>query len=116
MKFFKIILFLSPLVVLLLFNTNGFAYSPFLDEVIYQYDKRFSCNLCHRNAKLNGFGEDFKNKYQQLIDDTGKKYNSDIVNLTLKTIEYIDSDGDGWLNGSELMNGTLPGDKFSHPK
>lgn len=117
MQFFKVTLCLSFLIILLCFNPQSLAYSPFLDEVIYQYNSRFSCNLCHREAKLNKFGEDFKREYNRLvIDNTQNKYTNDVLELTLKNIEDSDSDGDGWLNGVELMNGTLPGDKFSHPR
>ena len=70
------------------------------------------CMTCHQRGfeddpgsearYLNAYGRDFR---AQSSRDA----------RALKSIEEIDSDGDGWTNGTELRFGTLPGDSSFYP-
>lgn len=61
------------------------------------------CAICHvkGTTKLNPYGMSLK----------GKK----IDVASLKSVENLDSDKDGFTNIQEIKAGTLPGDAKSHP-
>lgn len=58
-----------------------------------------SCELCHTTgAELNAYGSDFASHGHNAAG-----------------IEWLDSDGDGYVNTAEINAGTFPGDGSSHP-
>ncbi len=64
--------------------------------------KTASCNLCHTTAPtLNPYGEAIHK-----AGTTAEK---------IKSVESLDSDGDGYTNLDEITANTLPGDPASHP-
>lgn len=71
--------------------------------------QKASCKLCHSTGtKLNPYGTDIKKAKD---DAKSKTVTPDI----LKSVEALDSDGDGVTNIDEIKADTLPGDPASHP-
>lgn len=71
------------------------------------------CMTCH----LAGFEDEpkdpqgkFRNAFAHAFEQQGT-----FDATALKNIQGLDSDGDGWPNGMELTQGTLPGDAHSFP-
>ena len=71
-----------------------------------------ACTLCHDAVagppKLNPYGASVKSA----LDKANAK---DLTPAVLKSIEDLDSDGDGFSNIEEINADTLPGDPKSHP-
>ncbi len=70
-----------------------------------------ACTLCHVEAgppKLNPYGASVR----VALDKANSK---SLTPEVLKSIEELDSDGDGFSNIEEINNDTLPGDPKSHP-
>ena len=67
--------------------------------------KSAQCGICH--IKSNGQGG--LNNYGKSLD--GKKISAS----SLKSVENLDADKDGFSNIAEIKAGTLPGDSSSKP-
>lgn len=98
------IIFLAVLVSSIL-SLPVMSYTPFLDQTIEIYNVRARCELCHFGLKLNSYGQDFQKEWD---------INHDIVK-SLRSVENLDSDKDGFLNLAEIKAMSLPGDKTSIP-
>ncbi len=70
------------------------------------------CLTCHASP-----GPPKRNSYGKLVEETihGAGSHDEVTAALLHKIESVDSDGDGWTNGQEIAEGTLPGDPISHP-
>jgi len=89
-----------------LYSLPAFSYSPYLDQIINEYQIRARCELCHSSNNLNIFGNDFKKSLENNGNDLLK---------TLKELENLDSDTDGYSNLEEIKAGSLPFDPASFP-
>lgn len=88
------------------------SYSPFLDQARDFYNnKNLSCELCHIGATMNIYGNDFANALENSTEN-----NSNKIIESFKSVENIDSDGDGFSNKDEIKSSTNPGDVFIFPK
>src|SRR4051812_16950433 len=81
------------------------SYSPMLDQTMEEYNVRARCELCHFGVKLNSYGQDFKKEWE---------INHDIIK-SIRAIENLDSDKDGFLNIDEIKAMSFPGDKTDVP-
>jgi hypothetical protein len=81
------------------------SYSPMLDQASEEYNVRGRCEICHFGQKLNSFGQDFKKEW----------INSHNIVKSLRAVENLDSDNDGFINLAEIKAMSLPGDKTSTP-
>jgi hypothetical protein len=83
------------------------AYNPYLGTFNDLYGTSGktldTCETCHSNG-LNGYGEDFLTKFNELGDRTA----------ALEAIEPLDSDNDGDSNIAEINAGTFPGNGASN--
>ncbi|MCO5297179.1 MAG: hypothetical protein M9921_10010 [Fimbriimonadaceae bacterium] len=69
-----------------------------------------ACRICHTTPpQHNSYGLDLKAALR--ANNT-----RELTVAMLASIESKDSDQDGWLNGDEIRQGTLPGDPESHPE
>jgi uncharacterized membrane protein len=69
------------------------------------------CKNCHTS-----FSPPAWNAYGNAVEDALVKQNLDSVTPELlRSLELLDSDGDGYKNGEELKAGFNPGDPKSHP-
>jgi hypothetical protein len=87
-------------------STPVMSYSPFLDQTIEEYNVRARCELCHFGVKLNSYGQDFKKEWQ---------IGRDVIK-SIRAVENLDSDQDGFSNLAEIKAMSLPGDKTSIPQ
>lgn len=101
-KLFSLLIFLF-----FVYSPPVFSYSPYLDQVISEYQVRTRCELCHSANTLNIFGNDF----QKML----KKNENDLLK-TLKDLENLDSDADGYSNFEEIQAGSRPFDPVSFPE
>jgi len=69
------------------------------------------CYLCHSSATTR----DSLNLYGKDVQSALKKGGGTVTAETFRGLNDIDSDGDGWSNGLEFKNDTLPGDPVSKP-
>lgn len=97
--------YLSWLLIGLAFTPAAFGYTPYADQLVQDYAGGANCAVCHRDGRLNPYGNDFK---AALIDS------GDLV-AAFNRIQVLDSDGDGVINDRELAAGSYPGDPFSRP-
>ena len=68
------------------------------------------CKTCHAEGTTrNPYGKELS-KLVKMSDD-GK-----LTDSMLKQVENFDSDGDGYKNGDEITQGSLPGDPNVHPE
>ena len=74
-----------------------------------------TCETCHISRKVtNAYGYDLKAAFE------GKKLTAaeamEQLQAMIKTIEELDSDGDGFSNIEEVTARTFPGDPDDHPR
>lgn len=84
----------------------AFGYTPYADQLVQDYASGANCAVCHRDGKLNPYGQDFKKALGETQDLTA----------AFNQVQVLDSDGDGIINDRELAAGTYPGDPFSRPR
>ncbi|MCH8061497.1 MAG: hypothetical protein IH861_03235 [Chloroflexi bacterium] len=73
-----------------------------------------TCETCHTSRKVtNAYGYDLKPAFE------GKKLTAaeamEQLQVMIKTIEELDSDGDGYSNIEEVTARTFPGNPDDHP-
>ncbi len=73
-----------------------------------------TCETCHSSRRLtNAYGYDLKSAFE------GRKLTEaeavERLQAMLKTIEELDSDGDGYSNVEEVTARTFPGNPADHP-
>jgi hypothetical protein len=98
----------AGLALVLTFGTfdNAHAYSSYLNSFNSTYGTSATvlntCGLCH----IDPAGGGSRNSYGSAYSANGHNF---------KTIEPLDSDGDGFTNITEINARTFPGDATSHP-
>jgi len=103
----KLLGFTVSVMLLLGLSSTGYAYSSYLTSFLSTYPGTSgsalnSCVLCH----VNPAGGGTRNSYGNAYANVGHNY---------KTIEPLDSDGDGYTNITEINARTFPGNASSHP-
>lgn len=104
------VLLSATVVIFLVANNRAKALRSELNAKEQEFLDKPRCSLCHvKPHALNLFGNDVKR-----VRKPGTRMAFTLEDL--RAVEDKDSDGDGWDNKSEFINGTLPGDPKSHPK
>ncbi len=83
---------------------DGRAFPEYRRYFQVTYGKLVPCELCHSSGggtERNGYGRDWQRHKEDLT--------------AFKSIEALDSDGDGISNGDEIRQGSNPGDEASTP-
>ncbi|HEX3776606.1 MAG TPA: thrombospondin type 3 repeat-containing protein [Polyangiaceae bacterium] len=83
---------------------DGRAFPEYRRYFQVSYGKLVPCELCHTSGggtERNGYGRDWQRHKEDLA--------------AFKSIESLDSDGDGISNGDEIRQGSNPGDEASTP-
>jgi hypothetical protein len=102
---------------LMVLSVTAIAKPPFLKtfEATYKIKEtsnlhKAGCAICHAGGppKLNPYGEDVKKQLETSKAEA-------VTPETLKKIEKLDSDKDGFTNIKEIKADTLPGDPESKP-
>ncbi|MEX2243951.1 MAG: DUF2231 domain-containing protein [Fimbriimonadaceae bacterium] len=106
----------SLLLALTLLASATFASGEYMDVFLSNYklneDAAFgdkSCGICHvsdSDFAFNPYGKDMR----KALTDVGA---TDLDSALLVSLEGLDSDGDGTLNGMEIEGRTFPGDPTS---
>ena len=79
-----------------------------------------TCSTCHSfGRRTNVYGSDVKSGLREAIGDSSMQLTeAHVVEqfvASLKDVEELDSDGDGFSNMDEIAARTLPGDPDDHP-
>ena len=93
---------------------SGLALDAFNQVYGTEGSRLDTCETCHSDRKqTNAFGYDLKSAFE------GKKLTeaeaTERLQAMLKTIEELDSDGDGYSNIEEVTARTFPGNPDDHP-
>jgi hypothetical protein len=113
-----LLLLAFPLTAVFVLSAPASAKPRFLEHLKSNYGlgANVKCDYCHEvtgkekpgKKNLGAFGKD----YQKAMGTLGK----DNLDAIVKSLEPMDSDGDGATNLEELRLGTKPGDGSSTPK
>lgn len=79
-----------------------------------------TCSVCHSfGRRTNVYGSEVKSALREAIGDNSMQLTEAQVAeqfvASLKNVEALDSDGDGFSNMDEIAARTLPGDPDDHP-
>ena len=79
-----------------------------------------TCSTCHTfGRRTNGYGSDVKSAVRAAIGDASAELTEGQVVeqlvASLKGVEALDSDGDGFSNIDEITARTFPGDRDDQP-